>query len=239
MKAPVGSLRYRKIHMTPGWKIQTGADIGGVAPAKYSFQQGMPFQPNAALLSVVGIAGKYCDWLAGGKSFPIVNCAQNYLLNHRFMVDVNFATAAQARELDTKFVGPNSEIYNGSTQMSLSAEKGKMHFQIDKASKDGVSGGGWVDTGIVLPLFTPGVEHEEQIQYSIDFTKKTYSVEAYELDGVTYTVPDSFNGVPLQNLPATKSNWTPNIILPQLQQDVNPTGGGWQWQVLDLNYDLW
>lgn len=216
------------IQTLTGWKEQTGSNIGGVAPSKYSFTQGIEWEPEGALLAVTGIAGKYCDWLVGGLAIPLLPNTGRLALRHRFMVDQGFAFAAQARELDTKVTDANGITYNGSSQWDCSQSGALMFFQVDKA------GGGWENTGISLPKFAPNVEHQERIEYEFNVSQKTYSVVSIEVDGVVYPLPAS-----LQNLPGKNVGWAKSEILPQLQQDVNTTGGSWQWLVKDLAYDIW
>lgn len=228
MTAPASKTTISAIQTLTGWKEQTGSNIGGVAPAKYSFSQNIQWQPQAALLAVTGISGKYCDWLVGALALPLLPNTGHLALRHRFMVDAGFAQAAQARELDTKITDANGITYNGSSQWNCAEKPGSMSFQVDKA------GGGWVDTGIVIPKFAPNVEHVERIEYEFNIAAKTYSVVSIEVDGVLYPLPAN-----LQNLPGKNVGWAKSEILPQMQQDVNTTGGSWEWLVEDLSYEIW
>jgi hypothetical protein len=183
--------------------------------------------PNAAVLSVTGVNGKYCDWLAG-ISLPLPTNTGNVEMHLVFALDANTLTNTQAIETDTKITDANKITYNGSLQFDYSQSPTLMFVQIDKA------GGGWVNTGISLPKWTPNVTHTEDVYYSFNSTAKTYSVLQVVLDGVVYPTPAS-----LHNLPGTNAGWAPSEILPQLQQDTNTKGGTWTWIVYEQTYSTW
>jgi hypothetical protein len=209
------------------WKVVVGSDIGPNTPANYTLTQGLPWLPNAIELAVVGIVGKYCDWLIGtSMSLPVG--AQNIEDTVTFNLATDYLGAAQAIELDRVITDVNGITYNGSSQFDCSASATEMTWDICNA------GGHWVGTGITLPKFTPGVDHVVSTQMSIDPVKKSFAMLQITIDGTTYPVPAA-----MQNVSGESRGWGKGEIVPQAQQDVNAKGGSWEWCIKDWHFDCW
>jgi hypothetical protein len=102
-------------------------------------------------------------------------------------------------------------IFDLSAQVDMS--KGGM-FQIDK------EGGGWVDTGILIPP-VPNRWNHLMVRSKMDIAGGTFSV----LSVNEIPIPSE-----LQNVPLLKSNWQP-VAAVQLQNEVSKPG------VLIITYD--
>jgi hypothetical protein len=231
MPTPISYLQIKNVQAALVWKSKTGANIGGVSPSSFGMEQGVVLGlPLASLLYIQNSATNpgYADWLAGGV-FPLPeSCTGHLQMGVLFCVDADSLAHAQAVEVDTKITDANKVTYDGSLQFDYGQSAALMYVQIDRNSK-------WVNTGIILPKFAPGVVHSILVEYEFNTVLKTSSVVSITIDGVLYPIQQT-----MWNIPGSSMGWAANEILPQLQMDVKPiAGAAWKWVIIDMFYNVW
>jgi hypothetical protein len=201
-----------------GFTIASGPSINPISPTAFAVQQW-----NGGLtVNVIGPA----DSAAVGKiQLPLTPGPSNFSLTYQIRPSMAAAQVSQCHETDLIIVGPDGSWYNGSCQLN-NAEGGM--WQIANAS------GAWVDTG-----FKPGLLIPEQwvtiiINYQINWTAKTLSVISITDGSQVFQIPTS-----LQNIPAkTGMGWAPNIIVLQLQDCLNASGGAYTRDMTGINLTM-
>lgn len=194
------------IPLNPSWKSQAGDTVSQAAPQEYAMQPLFEY----AVFSVSGstIPGKY----AGAEWFinrPIPVGAKAVCHSFDMELSDSSVTYAQACESDCIFTDGQGYKYNRSFQVAGTA------LQIANAS------GAWVTFATMPAKLTPDVIHRIQIFHTFDFVKKVSSTIGASVDGSFYLVPAN-----LQNVPATKSNWTDfNQVIVQMQLTLTQAAG--------------
>src|SRR6185312_567116 len=217
-------LHLANLHLRTDWQKRVGANIGGKVPTLYTWKQ-VPnpvppanTAPNPVLeLDIAG--GAFSDWLAFlSTACTIPQGKLKCVLKFSILCDQNTPKAVQAIETDSKIIAKSPDgsvnMYDLSFQ-DFYAEGGML--QLWKA------GGGWFDSGIVIPPFTPMQWRSVEIEYSLDTVGKQYQYSAYTLDGVRHDLSSS----PIRT--AQPTSWGGGWDI-QLQDDINGSG---------LGYTLW
>jgi hypothetical protein len=227
-------VRLRNLHLAPGWQVVTGPSIAPNVPSKCPLlQQGMPWLPNAALVSITGVVGKYSGamWT---KSFalpisPITGLpCTKALLRIRFAIDN--AIPVQAIEFGAKPTDALRMTYNANFQLDNSKAPGETMLEIASAN------GGWsVPFGTPLPQLEANENHQTECAYLWNITTKTASVFEVVIDGsMPYSVP-----VEMQKVPAQALGWAPSILTLCVQPNINETGGSLNLLIRNMDCDLW
>jgi hypothetical protein len=228
-KTPV--VRLKNLHLLPGWDVVTGPSISPNVPSKCPpLQQGVAWLPNAALISITGVAGKYSGamWT---RSVPLpispltgLPCT-NALLKIRFAIDN--PAAMQAIEFGGKPTDSLRNTYNGNVQLDNGKAPNETMLEVASAN------GGWsVPFGTPLPQLQAGGNHELLEQYSWGAEK--CSVQTVNVDGNEYIVPAG-----LQNVPSQALGWAPSILTLCVQPNINETGGSLNLLIRNMDCDLW
>lgn len=208
-----------------GWSTVTGPSIGPVAPNLFTFQQGTTqWLPQAGLISVTGVPGKYADGMLKYSHVLPANTG-HLIMTANFALDADSLINAQALELGTKITDENGITYNGQIQFDYSTSPTEM--VLDVVNKDYT----WTRTRLSLPKFVPNTEYEVNITYGFDTVSRTISVLSVSINGVVYVTPADLIDLPGQNL-----GWGKNQMVAGFQPDVNTKGGSFQWMLYEVNW---
>ncbi len=194
-----------------------GSQIGGVDPAKYSYQT-IPGKRQALLLSTEGttVPGSYPAFMwYPAVPRPILPNTGNLELRMKYMLGGNLS-GCNVIETDTILV-MNGLKFNGSLQYNQS-----QGFQVVNA------GGEWVNAKISIGPLVANRQYDVRVSYQVGAS--TISVMRITLDGVRCSVPAA-----LQNLPATPCDWTPGAYL-QVQLGSTPSAEPWGLKLKKAEY---
>lgn len=183
------------------------ADINPGGPSPTSFTD-EPWNGG----TTVSIDGP--QWAAGlsKRSVPLpTNVAfTKFTLAYQINPSENAAIYSQAHETDLMLSGPLGTVFNGS--MRKNNQTGGM-WEIPNAA------GTWVATGFQPALFAPSAWTPVSASFLVNWTAGTLSVTNITDGTQTFAVP-----VSLQNVPAFKLAWQPNLLVLQLQETLLATG---------------
>lgn len=132
------------------------------------------------------------------------------------------AIRSQANEFDVMLSGPSGEVYNLSSQNN-NAEGGSWQI-VNSLFK-------WTDTGFKPGVFVPGQVIPVSLSYSFDTVAQTSSVNSISVSGNSFPVPAS-----MQNIPAEKLGWSPNLAILQVQLDLNGQGGAYSQEMNSISF---
>lgn len=190
---PLTSLTDPNIHTQP-FTAQTGPTIAPCAPA--SFGQLIVPGDDSLLLYAEGSAdpaGKlypgvlFCPGAHGGSQpRPMLPNTGNVALSFTFTMTAASIANGHVQETDAIFIIGGYK-YNGSLQRHIATG------QIDI--------GNWTNTGTMMGVITPEIEHQVEIQYAINVGNKTISVLSYTCDEVAGSIPSTLAQA------AVLSNW--------------------------------
>jgi hypothetical protein len=137
----------------------------------------------------------------------------NYTFSFEVIPDPNNTSSIQALEFEACYCDQNSVYYNNSMQLCYVNPKGMIQAYLNPTDV-------WANTGIVVPLFTPGEPTSVAVSYSVDTNKRVMSTLSVTINGKTYPLPSQF-----QNIPgAVRQGWTPAAYV-QFQLDLASKGG--------------
>lgn len=198
------------------WQKKIGADIGGVSPDSYGWDQ----QPDSMRFYVRG-SKPYSDWLAALHR-PYLPNTGHLTLSYDLMTDAMAPAFGQATEFDTRVTDPLGNDNNFSLQNNY-ARGGMLQVsgQVTSTVVSGkivLSGGDWVDTGIQYGIFMPRMWYSIRLHYAFDVVGLTYRTERIDINDERFYLN-------LPALKAVKSGWSAGAHL-QVQQDTNASVPG-------------
>lgn len=203
------------LEYNPQWMALANSGIGG--PVPYVAPKVDTVTPATAakpFLTVVDNGTSYTDMMAATHR-PLMPAFYLNAIRYDFAFDITpdpNISDVQALEFEASLADQNGYYYNNSMQYNNVNPKG--HIQA-YASPTNV----WADTGIVVPMFAPGVQTEVVVSYLVDTVGHTMSTLSVSIGGKTYPLPALF-----QKVPGFLRNWTPGVYV-QFQLDLASKGG--------------
>lgn len=195
------------------WEKKVGADIGGVSPTSYGWNQ----WPDCMKFYTSGKA--YSDWLAALHR-PVLPNTGNLALSFDLMTDSFAPQCAQAIEFDTRvsLAGMN---YNFSAQVNY-ALGGVLQLSDAK--------GNWQDTDFRPGKFLPFVWTPIRMVYQFDTHLQIYATVEVRIGLQRWKSPTKIALAPLP------LNWEDSCSL-QIQQDLGSTGGAFAIYIRNAQYE--
>jgi hypothetical protein len=230
---PVTATLLDNLQAESGWTVDASKSIGSTgepAPAQAVIQQvaqpPIP-QPDALVLATTGVKGKWCDWMAK-KTAPVPAGKLNMALVIDFTFPKGSLAGVNAQEFGRRFTDENGYTDNGQTQWVIKGEE--MEFDTVPSAK-----GGWIDTGIRVPLFVEGALNTQVIIYQRNADNSLSVLEVW-LNGVEYLVPAA-----LQSVESVKMSppWAPNEAVIGIQQDAGPSATPYTLNVSRAQVSYW
>ena len=198
-----------------------GSNIGGVAPAKYSYQIVPDAVNQGLLLNTAGTTeqGKYPAFLWGAHPRPIKSTSGKFSMSYSAVFGGD-TRGMNVFETDTILI---AQCVDGKRRkFNLSLQRHAATGQIDI--------GNWTNTKILTGAIETEKNYDVRIDYAWNSTRNICSVLTYELNGTRYDIPAA-----LQNMAATESGWSIGA-LPQIQLGSTPSAQPWNVKISKLDY---
>lgn len=208
-----------QLEYNPQWYALANPGIGGpkpyVAPKVFT---AVPATAANPFLAVTNQGVGYVDMMAATHR-PLMPWFYandvHYSFTFTVTVDGNHPTQSQVDESEASFcwkdAAGNSWYCNNSLQVNN--EAGGM---IQAFTPSNV----WLNTGIVIPRFTPNVPCPVKIDYLVDTVNRLYSTLGITVNGIYHHLPAAFQGIPAQSRPG----WAPGVYC-QFQIGLASQGG--------------
>jgi hypothetical protein len=221
------------------WEAIANSSISGSdapQPTVYTATDGTVSKSGALEVAITG--GSYSAMMAATHRplLPVFDTTKIFCsLAFNINLDPKAPTVAQALESEGAytFTDANGISWQMPTYWQLNIEEKGMVQGYTTAAP-------WLDTGIKIPIPTPGTPYPIKISYCLNVPAKTSSVLGFVANGVKYAMPAAF-----QNVAAVQENkvdnvgvWQPGVYI-QFQSDLAYKGGSMtnKYTGVDFNWE--
>lgn len=240
------SLILRDLHKLPAsatplpntWQSNVSSSVSAGKPSKFTWTFGdNPYYPDAAYLSIAGVAGEYTGGMWSldllTPPFPLTGgAATSAVLTTSFILDSGAPANLQALEFGVKATVPQ-------TPKNLTLPS---NYQLDNSESPTLttltvipaSGlDGWVPIpGGTFPRMTPYTQYT--VSQSFSWGSGKMNIPQFTVNGQTFTVPSSLATIAGQNL-----GWNPAPMLTIcVQPNVNQNGGAYDITLTQCDLEL-